>query len=498
MGILTAVLLSGLSATAEPLFELTSIENAGRAVAARVADLDGDGRSDLMVVSIAGMPPNETREIRVFVQGDDGKLPLVASHVIPVPTLSGVYDLADVMPWPGVELVVLRTDGVRILSLASNDAPHRDVLVPEGGTIVPAEDERGFEPIKLVYDDFGAAGDPPWILIPQFGRVVAMTAEGVVEASFDVGRRTNYYIIPRTSLFSAESDVQLFVDIPKLAVGDVDGDGAVDVVSSTRHELRVFKRRVDGGYDTAPSRKIALGLVTSRDHIRGTGGVASEFADVNKDGRLDLMVSHVEGSISDATTTTYVMLNREGGWALDAPDSTFTSHAALASDTLIDIDGDQAAELLRIRVKFSVLEFIELLVTREVDTEIAIHARAEDGAFASEPLLRRKLGIAFSFDTFRSQGFMPTLSADLNRDGFADLLMSGEGDAVEVFLGGGDAPYLKRSAQQKMNTAGVIDFVDLNSDGLSDFVLFDPHNFDAPVTVAVNLGNLSGTSRNGD
>ena len=35
--------------------------------------------------------------------------------------------------------------------------------------------------------------------------------------------------------------------------------------------------------------------MTPRDHIRGSGGVASEARDIDGDGRLDLLISHVQG-----------------------------------------------------------------------------------------------------------------------------------------------------------------------------------------------------------
>jgi hypothetical protein len=51
----------------------------------------------------------------------------------------------------------------------------------------------------------------------------------------------------------------------------------------------------------------------------------------------------------------------------------------------------------------------------------------------------------------------------------------------------------KRRYRQKLSTAGVIRFGDLDGDGLLDFVIFDPHNFDVPVRVGRNLGRLPGT-----
>jgi hypothetical protein len=480
-----------LPSGAEELFKLRTIPSAGRVVAARIADVNGDSRADVFVVAIEGMPPTEQRVVRVFLQGPDGSLPTQPNHFVALPQWSGVYDLADVLPRPGVEMVLLAPHGVSILSLATADST--PVLYPvEGGSVAIAEDERGFEPVKIVFDDFGPT---PRLLVPQFGGLVVMETDGRIAARLTVPRRANFYVIPSNGFVSSESDVQLFVDVPKIAVGDVDGDGRTDIVASTRHEIGVFMSREDGTFDAAPSRTVALGMVTRRDHIRGTGGVSCEFRDVNLDGRLDLLVTHVEGSIADAVTTTRVFTNRDGNWLLDNPDGQYQSTDALASNKLVDLDRDGLPELLRIQIKFTLLEFIELLLTREVDALISIHgqAKAPGVGFTEEPSLTRSVSIPFRFDTFRAKGFVPTVSADLNGDGHADLLASGAGDAVEVFIGGGTRVFARRSVRQKMPTAGVISFADMNADGLTDFVIFDPHNFDMPVQVAINLGALPGT-----
>ncbi len=72
-------------------------------------------------------------------------------------------------------------------------------------------------------------------------------------------------------------------------------------------------------------------------------------------------------------------------------------------------------------------------------------------------------------------------------------MLSGGGEALEIYLGGEQGPFDKRALRQSLQTNGVIHWGDLDHDALPDFVIFDPHNFNVPVRVGRNLGALPGT-----
>ena len=480
----------GSVAQADQFFDIDHIATPGRSVAVEFAELNGDARTDLMVVTLIGIPPEETRSVRVYLQKPDGSLPRAPDHTIEVPQWSAVYDLADLKESPGQELVLLRPDGVTLLSLADASGRSWHLPVPGPTTLGLGDDERGFGSFPLVYRDFGSE---PWLLVPQIGQLTALSPEGEVRARLEVPRRANYFITPHSGLVSIESDLQVFVDSSKLSVGDVDGDGRADVVLSTRHELWVYLRREDGSLPTAPDRKLALHLLTPRDHIRGSGGVASMAKDIDGDEKLDLLVSHVAGNFSSASSATYVHMNRDGGWNLEEPDQVFRSKASLDTNALLDLDGDGRAELMCIKLRFSLLEVVEFLLTRDIDIQVSVRRYHPDRGFEEEPWVQTQIELPVNFDTFRLAGFVPAADVDLNADGFPDLVRSGGGDAIEISLGGGEHPFARQGYRQEMSTAGVIRFGDLDGDGLLDFALFDPHNFNVPVRVGRNRGRLPGS-----
>jgi hypothetical protein len=161
----TIVLLASLVSIMAPrafaddaIFDIREFPNQGRSVTAELADFDGDQRKDLMVVSIEGIPPEESRTIRVYLQQADGSLPSTPDHSIPLPRWSTFYDVADLKDTPGDELVLLRPDGVTILSLADSSGTQWDLPTSGPSTVGVSDDERGFDRIRLVYS--GIAPEP--------------------------------------------------------------------------------------------------------------------------------------------------------------------------------------------------------------------------------------------------------------------------------------------------------------------------------------------------
>jgi hypothetical protein len=483
-------LLAPGARSAEPPFEIVEVPTPGRTVMAELADLDGDGLADLIQVVFDGLPPREKRRLRVFHQRPDGAIAREPALDLPLPEGTAAYDLADVMPWPGTELLLLRRSGIGVLGLGKSDVQYRELRVPGSPTVAAAADELGLDRLKIAWNEFGPE---PWLFVPLPGETVVLAPSGEQRARINLGARANYLIPQRVGPVVWESEVQLFLDLPRLDAGDIDGDGRLDLLASSRHELLVILRRADGSFPPQPDRRIALGRIDERDFIRSSGRVRVGASDVNGDGLLDLLISESSGSLTDASSSTTIHLNRGGGWDLDAPDRAFESKGAWASDQLVDLDGDGRKELLRTEIPITVLEVVEVLVQRSIDANVSVYRQDGKAGFGSEPWMRRKLSIPLDFSTSRPRGFIPNVDADLNGDGWLDLVSSGAGDAVEVFLGGPRARYGERTARQEIPTAGRVRYGKLAPKAGADLLVYAPRIPDAPLRIAINRQRLPGT-----
>jgi len=485
-----AAIIALRAEAADPVFSLEELPAGGmRTAAAAIGDFDGDGRQDLLRVAFSGLPPGERRVLRVHLQSREGGVSRLPSFEVPLPS-AAAYDVADVLPEPGEELILLVREGLLVVSLAREGAPRRELKIAGAQTLVAAADELGLPRIRIASRAFGA---DPWLWVPLLREVVALTPDGAVRARLEVGARAVFYAPRRPGPLAMGSDLQLRLDTPRIDLGDVDADGSADVVSIGRYSILVFLRRPDGSFARRPDRVLSPHLLEERDHLRGSGAVRGEARDLDGDGRLDLLLSVVSGALLDARTRTQVYLNRGGRWTLDAPDQVFESENEWCLEELIDLDGDGRPELVRSSVRFGVLALIETLVTRSIDAVVRVHRPDPERGFESEPWLRRKLELPIRFETGRPRGFVPTARFDLNGDGALDLLLSRGERRIEVWLGGKRA-YAKRDAMQKLPSSGLLVGGDLRSDGLPDFALYDPRDPDAPVRVLYNLGTLPGTA----
>jgi len=471
-------------------FEIKRLQTKGRTVAVSMADVDGDGRKDLVQASIQGVPPDEKRELLVYLQTASGDLPGSPSFRLPVPEKAAAYDIADLRPTPGEEFLFLEPRGVRILSL-SKPAEQNELLEIKGATTVgAAKDERGLEHFKLVWEDLG---NELRIVVPLFGETAILAANGEESGRLETGARANYFIPAQPSLNFLESDIQLFFDSPHLLAGDVDGDGRRDLVAANRHELGVFLQQPDGRFPREPSRRLFPRLVNAEDHMRGSGGVAAELQDVDGDGKADLLISHIAGNFTEARTETYLYLNRDGSFDFGSPTRSFVTESSLGADLLIDIDGDGRPEMIRGGIPFGVFELVEALVTQAIDVNLEVYRYIPGKGLEKKPSQKLKLDIPINFDTMRPEGFIARAHSDLNGDGTPDFLRSGGGDAIEVYLGGTGREWRKRSASQPLDTEGIARVDDWNGDGLNDVLIFDPSHEDAVIRLAINRGLLPGS-----
>ena len=408
-----SVLLGNGNGTFQPKVDYAT-GTAPQAVA--VADVNGDAKLDL-IIGNSGTLAGST--MSVLLGNGDGTFGSKLDY--PINSSAQAIAVADVSGDGKPDVVVAASSAVSVLLNIGNGtfAPKTDYGIGQLG------------PRAIVIGDISGDGRPDIIL----------------SASSDSGNAVSVLLGTGNGVFAAHVDSAFsgLFSLFAVAIGDMNGDGKLDVVTADTGSKVVSVLLGNG-----------RGAFTSQVNSPGTSKpLALTSADVNGDGKLDLIVRG-----TDLT----VMLGRGDGTFTEGTtypveDSGFSSFASSQSVVVADLDRDG---------KFDIVSTgngkLDLLLGHG-DGTFAVAAGSRGGI--TSPHL---------------------IAADTNHDGNADVILSNGGStSISVLPGNGDGTFATRVDYDIGSTPSSIVASDLNNDGNTDVVALNSAG-----AVSVLLGNSAG------
>ncbi|MBF9142889.1 T9SS type A sorting domain-containing protein [Hymenobacter properus] len=242
-----------------------------------------------------------------------------------------------------------------------------------------------------------------------------------------------------------------------VAVGDLNADGRLDIVmsSATTNAVAVLLGQAAGGFASA--------VFYSTGAFSGPAGLT--LGDVNRDGRLDIVTANLNSS------TVGVLLGQAGGTFAPAMQYGFSSTLSFTGVALGDMNGDSWPDIVTVTAGA---------------TSVGVLLGQAAGGFAA----------ATQYPTGANSNNLTNVTnlvlSDVNQDGRLDIVTANyRGANVAVLLGqatGGFGAAISYSTGSTPLTAVV---GDVNGDGQADIVTA---NFGASAnTASVLLGQPGGT-----
>ena len=472
-----------------------SLEPPGELLNAHFADVDLDGRDEIVLAVRTAEGSRELRIHRIFAQGVEP-----APHrIVPVLDDAVAYGFADVRPEAGRELLFLAKGGAWSLSLAREGYRGNLARLVELDLLFDVANPARLPVWEYVFPRAG--GD--WILLPgETGYVVFGPSEagyrrlasfpGLLAFSVDRnrhGRRSvtigsgdlnagkSASVLPERFLSDARTSSGEFLSLNRSylapALLDLDGDGFLDLLvhDFLRDKLSIFSGA--GELGEAPDR------VEYEPDYFPRGSVELEFVDLDGDGDPDLIVREKRDydGLENAEVELLLLLNEGGRLLPEKPHQVLRFEAAELNVNLADVDGDGRPDL-------TVREFRmpSLLATASglefTLSYLVYRGQAGERPFERKPLLKQSE--TYDETTLEAVIKNRVWRMDFDGDGLADLVEVDLKGRITVrrtvrsrsFFGSGSWS-LEATPWRRFETAGNIDELevrDLNGDGLGDIV----------------------------
>lgn len=203
-----------------------------------------------------------------------------------------------------------------------------------------------------------------------------------------------------------------------------------------------------------------------------------QLKDINNDGWPDMIVRFTQSKgVLDRTNDYEVYL---GKGLLDRvsygnkPDSVIKADGTLTGLDFVDIDQDGRFEVTLAGFDIGVGQIIGALLSGSIDQDVYLYQLNGDDKFGEEPAASHNVDLKFSLTKGQSGSAIVKL-ADVNGDGLKDLLLSKDTKALRIYTGlKGATPFATKAIRYKTllpEDGQPIQTADINRDGKADLLI---------------------------
>ncbi len=471
---------SPLVARAELPYRTTTLDGVSAGVLPLMADLDGDGRIDLVFAAGA--------TLHVHYAEANG-IPSTPTQSVRLPADTALFELGDVDDDPDtIEIVAVTPRGLDVFAIdaAKKPARYTTEATPLANVTVDAPLPYSALPRarNLIFDADGDGHDD--LLLPsRTGYTLRLRGdEGFEEPqSITLPLRGRVRAAPWNLAGSTEARLAY----PLVYTGHFDDDDRRDLVFFDGDSLRFVFQNEARQFGPRPSRVVALALRDVNRMPDQREGAAPSWnplsvVDVDGDGFRDVVVNEMRAGA--------VKIFRGGPSLgdLSRPDAILRTGAWNLGAKFPDVDGDGRNDLvLPSTPEVGLSEGLRIVVTRSLAVTQTIFRNRGDELFDRRPTATVTIEIPLDIRAEASQGsdagfsLTPSMlihyEGDYDGDGRGDLLVLERSDRLAIYAGREDGTWPNRPTHRiaipdSRGAARVTEVVrDLDGDGRSDIFL---------------------------
>ena len=418
------------------------------------ADVDGDGRAELLVID------QREKKVLSYRHGANG-FASSPDQSIELPPQTGWVALCDVDAHPGLELLMSTATGlVYSRQNGGQFETERHMLIAASQVFTNIDN-----PILITLNTNEAStNDVIPVISPEQTVLYHRNAEYVWTPDPPLALTT------KKMTWSLVSDQQR----NRWAMGANAGHSLLIQQSS--------RARPDDKDDQEPENEVIRKLVEDLKTRVQASMVRLDKVDVNGDGRKDLVVWSAGGDM-DFKTDCYIFLRGADGKLPDRPTQIVHGRGLpipigneYISTPMADLNGDGVCELVLLEFKTSVTSvggMLDTAISHGLDWALTIRTFRR-GAFAVAAEASLPLTMILPAEVLN--GWPICIKGDFNGDGRPDLLTRRSNTQWNVYLSTADGRWFESQPAMTFESParGYIMVKDLNGDGLADIIWYEP------------------------
>ncbi|HUT53401.1 MAG TPA: VCBS repeat-containing protein [bacterium] len=497
IGLLFIVLLSvkGQAQTAPAgRFQRFDFKLKGEITDVITEDLDGDGLDEALAVHVDQSTDPPQRHLAIFRQDQDG-FDLKKRTDWTFPPEVAAIDVGDVAADPGRELCFITEDGVSYAVVRDGKVGALKSLFPAPSMVAIAY-ERGVPYYNFVRDYTGDGKDDA--LVVGFARSLfaKQTAPGEFAIqelrlrprmdiqAFDVGKL----------LGDSESPMfRVAYYAPQVNILDTNNDGLTDLVVNFESRVLVFTQNAQG-FSIEPAQVYDLKLMADEDrHRPGRNRPNFAFADLDRDGRMDVLATQSQGGLANMTSRTVLYWGNGDDLAKNQPSQEFKLDNTVMSIFVRDVNNDKLPDLIMPTMNLGAWTAGKVLITGGLTVTWNIFLQRPGHKFNNAPDRSFNTDLKFNISKFQLDSGIPNVFGDFNGDGFPDEAVGADKDLLVVNLRDQNGQLMGIEERIAIPSSMFNRAIDLNRDGKSDIVINyeEESDYASEFHILINRGSWS-------